>query len=162
MMMERDYVKYRTKPEGASEYNEWKTFKFDEIHKLIEEGIINGTLESFIEDKVLDKVDEINPRLSTVESKVSNLEVGKRDKSVKITKNDMDISSNANKLGLENLQDEVIQAITGNAPVNNVIADNAVVSEKIAEGAINIKHLNNDLKSLFFWIISMAVIIVLL
>lgn len=67
MMMERDYVKYRTKPEGASEYNEWKTFKFDEIHKLIEEGIINGTLESFIEDKVLDKVDEINPRLLNVE-----------------------------------------------------------------------------------------------
>src|SRR5690554_4634760 len=106
MKLERDYVMYRTKPEGTNEFNEWKIFNFDEIHELIEEGIIGGTLESFIEDRVLAKVDEINPRLSTVESKVSNLEVGKRDKSVKITKNDMDISANANKLGLENLQDE--------------------------------------------------------
>jgi len=67
MKLERDYVMYRTKPEGTNEFNEWKIFNFDEIHKLIEEGIINGTLESFIEDKVLDKVDEINPRLLNVE-----------------------------------------------------------------------------------------------
>src|SRR5690554_4283356 len=88
--------------------------------------------------------------LTELNNRVVALEQNKRDKSVKITKIDMDISANANKLGLENLQDEVIQAISGNAPVNNVIGDNAVVSEKIAEDAINIKHLNNDLKSLFF------------
>lgn len=51
----------------------WESIDIFEIHKLIEEGIISGTLESFIEDKVLDKVDEINPRLL-------NLEQNKADK----------------------------------------------------------------------------------
>lgn len=60
----------------------------------------------------------------------------KRDKSTKITNNDLDTSADANKIKLVNLSDEVTQAISGNAPVNNVIADGAVTTEKIANTSI--------------------------
>ena len=128
---------------GATKKIAGKKLKEEVVKNVVEDTIMIDVIKDEIGVKFQQVEQEYAPRLL-------NVEQNKRDKSVKITKIDMDISANANKLGLENLQDEVIQAISGNAPVNNVIGDNAVVSEKIAEDAINIKHLNNDLKSLFF------------
>lgn len=87
-----------------------------------------------------------------LDNRLRDLDNRKRDKSEKLTKDDFDISSNDKKIGLINLQDEVIQAITGNAPVNNVIADNAITREKIADGAVSpekTNFINNEVEVIF-------------
>lgn len=87
-----------------------------------------------------------------LDNRLLDLDRRKRDKSEKLTKDDFDISSNDKKIGLINLQDEVILAITGNAPVNNVIADNAITREKIADGAVSpekTNFINNEVEVIF-------------
>ncbi|UJS28492.1 SGNH/GDSL hydrolase family protein [Macrococcoides canis] len=49
-----------------------------------------------------------------------------------------DINTNLGKIGLQHLADEVIQAIAGTASVNAVIADGAVTTPKLANGAVSI------------------------
>lgn len=68
----------------------------------------------------------------------------KRDKSVTIKGTELDISADGNKVKLVNLADEVIQSITGNAPVNNVIADGAVGTTKIADSSVVGSKLGNN------------------
>lgn len=67
----------------------------------------------------------------------------KLNKTDKIPSSSLDTSSNANKIKLNNLADEVIQAITGNAPVNNVIEDNSITTEKLSDGSVHPSKLND-------------------
>lgn len=75
---------------------------------------------------------EVSDMLDSTKGLINN----KRDKDVKLTGSDMATNSDAVKLKLINLADEVIQAITGNTPVNNVIGNDAVVTEKIANKSV--------------------------
>lgn len=51
-------------------------------------------------------------------------------------------ASDADKVKLINLSDEVISAMSGNSPVRPEIGDGEIVSEKIADGAIDLKKIN--------------------
>lgn len=68
-------------------------------------------------------------------SKIGFLEEGKRNKSEKIKGTDLDITSDANKIKLINLSDEVQRAMSGEAATNPIIPDGGVTKEKIAPGA---------------------------
>ncbi len=68
----------------------------------------------------------------------------KRDKSVKINRDDMDTSSNSKKLGLNNLADEVHAAISGEAPANPIIPDGSLTTEKYADDSITVPKLNQE------------------
>lgn len=83
--------------------------------------------------------DELN-KAQKFENNLNN----KRDKSVKINRDDMDISSNSKKLGLNNLADEVHAAMQGNAPANPIIPDASLTSEKYADGSITASKLSQD------------------
>jgi hypothetical protein len=82
--------------------------------------------QTYITEKA--KTVDVNSALSLKAnlSDMTNSLSGKRDKTVKIISDDLDISDNTKKIKLINLSDEVTQAITGNAPVNNVLADTEV------------------------------------
>lgn len=67
----------------------------------------------------------------------------KRDKSIKITKDDMDTSSENTRLGLQNLSEEVHRAMSGNASVNPNIPNEGVTTEKLAPGSITTDKLHN-------------------
>lgn len=68
----------------------------------------------------------------------------RRDKSVKITKDDLDTSHDSKKIGLKNLSNEVLQAMTGNTSVNANIDDGSIVNEKYADESITPNKLNNS------------------
>ncbi|MDK0695975.1 BppU family phage baseplate upper protein [Clostridium perfringens] len=79
-------------------------------------------------------------------SKVQNFDNrinSKRDKSAKITRNDLDTSSNNSKIGLNNLADEVHQAMAGNSPVNPTIPDGSLTVEKYANNSVTIDKMTN-------------------
>jgi lysophospholipase L1-like esterase len=78
----------------------------------------------------------------------SELEL-KRDKSVPITGADLEISSDASKIKLINLADEVQQALTGNAPALSTIADYSVAKEKIATQGVTLGKLNPEIVNNF-------------
>lgn len=66
----------------------------------------------------------------------------KRDKSSLISRGDMDTGSDANKLGMNNLSDEVHQAMSGNAPVNPTIPNGSITTEKYADGSVSFEKLS--------------------
>lgn len=61
----------------------------------------------------------------------------KRDKSTKLTKEDLDMSSDSKKIGLNNLADEVHRAMSGNAQVNPIIPNGSITNEKYANKSIS-------------------------
>lgn len=69
----------------------------------------------------------------------------KRDKNVKITASDLDISSDEYKLGLENFKNEVLEYMTGGTPIpSNRPPKGGWVTEDIADEAINFRKLAED------------------
>ena len=58
-----------------------------------------------------------------------------------------DIDPNLGKIGLSLLSDDVIQAISGNAPVNPIIGDSAVTTQKLAVDAVDFDNINFVKKS---------------
>lgn len=69
----------------------------------------------------------------------------KRDKNVKITKSDMDTSSNESKLGIENLSNEVLDMIRGGTPIpSNRPPKGGWVTEDISDEAIVFNKLSED------------------
>ena len=77
---------------------------------------------------------------------VNNQLALKRDKSAKITNADLDISTDANKIKLVNLSDEVLQAMAGTTPVNVTPGPNSVTQEKIAPGAVTFEKINEAVR----------------
>lgn len=109
----------------------------DETNKKLDE--LSVKLKNIQDD--LDRTDlvtqgDLNERTHTkgyIDEKLKN----KRNKTDKINRSDMDISTDDNRLGLQNLSQEVHNAMSGNAPVNPDIADESITSEKIAPLSIN-------------------------
>ena len=60
----------------------------------------------------------------------------KRDKAVKLTASDLDISSDQGKIQLANLSDEVKQAMAGSTSIYASVADGSVTSEKYADNSL--------------------------
>lgn len=88
---------------------------------------------------------KVDPNLKTQSKEITGalneLNNTKRDKSVKITKHDLDISKNSTKIGIENLSDEVRQAMIGNTPIHSVIENKSITQEKIAPKTIREEHI---------------------
>lgn len=61
----------------------------------------------------------------------------KRDKSVKITSGDLDTSSDEAKIGLPNLKQSVIDAMTGNTSVSPTIPDRSINKIKLARKTLS-------------------------
>ena len=87
-----------------------------------------------------DKVENIKKDLN---SQIKEIDNNKRDKSTRIKNDDIDDSSDSSKIGLNKLKDEVISAITGNAPVNQVLGNRVVNSDKIALNSVKDENLEN-------------------
>lgn len=99
-----------------------------------------------------DRLNNTDEEMGNAIDDINLLYGGKRDKSIKITKNDMDISSNENKLGLNNLSDEVHRAMAGNSEVNPIIPDGSITYEKYAESSVGGDKTNSTVvaKTLLF------------
>ncbi|HIW31465.1 MAG TPA: DUF4795 domain-containing protein, partial [Candidatus Paenibacillus intestinavium] len=101
-----------------------------------------------LDDEVIsvkESVQDVSSQLAETEQQIDQLETTKanesdvnekfnlkRDKNVKINNSDLDISSDANKVKLINLSDEVHAAMAGTAPVNPVIPNVSITREKSA------------------------------
>lgn len=83
-------------------------------------------------NKIEEGIDEVNKKANQ-----------KRDNNVKINAYDLDVSSNAKKIQLNNLSEEVINAISGNASVNANIANDAITRNKYADRSITFEKLEN-------------------
>jgi hypothetical protein len=93
----------------------------------------------FMNKKKGESTEELQTKVGVLESSLAQSATAiesKRDKSTPIKGYEIDTSTDGNKVKLVNLADEVIQSITGNAPVNNVIADGAVGTTKYANSSI--------------------------
>lgn len=69
----------------------------------------------------------------------------KRDKSVLLTQADLSTSSEAHKLTMNHLSQDVKNAMTGTAPVSPNIADGSITTEKIAHDALSVTMLKEEL-----------------
>lgn len=70
----------------------------------------------------------------------------KRDKAVKLTASDLDISSDQGKIQLANLSDEVKQAMAGSTSIYASVADGSVTSEKYADNSLLYNKLRDNLQ----------------
>ena len=118
----------------------------------IKEGLSVGTMkiankyEIFTEeeiDAINNKIPELDERVGVIEDEIdeinSSLE-NKRDKHDKINQLDLDISSDIKKIQPHNLSDNVINMITGNAPVSPIVGNKSITFEKTA--FFNLAHRN--------------------
>lgn len=74
--------------------------------------------------------------LNNTNTRVTNVENNKRDKSEAIKGTELDISSDSNKVKLINLSDEVKQAMAGTTPINASVSNESLVEEKYADKSI--------------------------
>jgi lysophospholipase L1-like esterase len=102
---------------------------FVKIDDLIAKGIFDDLLQGMFE--------EINANVLSVTTLLS----GKIDKG-NVTANDINISSDSTKIGLNQLSDATRSAIAGTASVNAVPSNDGITSDKIAPNAIRKYHLN--------------------
>lgn len=104
-----------------------------QFHIYVAKGFSNRNVESSNEFgglvDALGKVQEIDNRFDQ-----------KRDKSTKLTSSDLDTSSDANKLTMNHLSDEVRKAMTGEAQVSPIIPAKSITTEKYADKSIGVLH----------------------
>lgn len=81
---------------------------------------------------LLDTMSNVSNNYSELSSKIDT----KMNRGDKIKSSQLDTSSNSSKIGLNNLADEVHQAMSGNAPVNPTIPNGSIVNEKYAKYSI--------------------------
>lgn len=98
---------------------------YDSLHKIIIDENQAANLQ--------DQVNQTNAHLEQ-----------KRDKSEKISQQDLDISSNSKKIQPYNLSDNVLSMITGQTPVANIIANKSVTPEKTTFFSLEHNNLNNS------------------
>ncbi|QSF32538.1 hypothetical protein ICR95_20950 [Priestia megaterium] len=65
-------------------------------------------------------------------------------------------TSQADRIGLQNLNDEVLQAMAGNTPINSIPADNSVTNPKYAPSSITNDKLSEDIKTKGYPFVSTA------
>ena len=111
----------------------------NDVNKILEDYTSSDNLTKIItdlDDKKADKEDitKLNDALKL-----------KRNNSDLITSSDMDTSSDETKIHIENLSQEVLNAMTGNAPVTSpAVPTGGWVTENIANGAITSSKLSNN------------------
>ena len=89
---------------------------------------------------------KIDENYQKVNAQLSNMIGTKRDINVKLTKDDMDISSDSVRLGLQNLNDEIHELFRGVGSVNAEILPNSITTELLADGCVtNEKNGDNGL-----------------
>lgn len=154
----RDFLRSAIKDNDVpTEYRIYSSLKIqnmiDELKVFLDENVgqIQALVKTFDEKKAdreeLEKMEEA--LLAVIEEKGDNTVImeileTKRDKNVKITRDDMDTSSDDKKLGLENLSKEVLDAMTGGAPIpSNRPPKGGWVTEDIADEAINFNKLSD-------------------
>ena len=96
-------------------------------------------------NKIEEAIDQINQNDKALDKRiVGNYNVltnGKMDKGVKIKGTELDTSTDANKIKMINLSDEVRNAMTGNASVSPVIDNLSITNEKYANNSIDYSKL---------------------
>lgn len=151
----RSMIKDNDVPTRYRIYSSEKIQKMiDELENLLNTGIGSCHNEATILAKnKADKRDleslrdaliaEIDERANTEE--MMEIINSKRDKSVKIKAEDLDTSSDENKLGIENFSQEVLDYMTGAKSIpSNRPPKGGWVTEDIADGAINFNKLAED------------------
>lgn len=127
---------------------------FDELETgmITELGLINNNI-LILDKKKANKIEleslrdaliaEIDKRANTEE--VLGMIDSKRDKNIKLTKEDMDTSSDEKKLGIENLSEEVLSVIRGGTPIpSNRPPKGGWVTEDFADESITFRKLAED------------------
>ena len=105
--------------------NKLNELAYGEPAYISDEGELYIGTESGVEKLTSNKeVKELSSQLDTIET-------NKLNKDDKIKSSQLAIDSNANKIKLINLSDEVQQALTGNAPALSVIPNKSITLEKI-------------------------------
>lgn len=104
-----------------------------EVGNIFDGWVQDGTFDTLINQSALKKV--IN-RLDETSSQLSDLKQSKRDKNKKLTKDDMDTSSDSVRLGLQNLNDEVHALFRGVGTVNTEIHPKSITTELLADGCV--------------------------
>lgn len=105
--------------------------KYDGRIAELENGKADKSTVTADLNKKADKTD-LTSLSKTTDEKLTT----KRDKNAKIRRSDMDTSTDANKLGLLNLSEEVQAAMAGTAPVIPMVPDGSITNDKIARGTI--------------------------
>lgn len=148
-----------------TEYRIWSSLKLnniiEEMKEELEEGI--GKVEGDMGDLqgnvvTIEQLEELKKELDKqIDDKIGRDEItseleNKRDKSVKITADDLDTSSDSAKIHIANLSQEVISAIVGGssvptnkAPIGGWVtedfADGSIISNKLAENFRYVAHI---------------------
>ena len=141
-------------PSESKVYSSQKVFNILEKHK--EEMNLDlsrtNTQIDFIKENYA-KTDNVNEQMKDIHDKMLTNEDlqgiksslnSKRDNNTPITRYDMDISADDNKIKLQNLSEEVLSAITGETPVSLVRSpQGGWTTEAIANKAITCDKLSN-------------------
>ena len=152
----RNFVKSIIKDtEVPTEYRIYSSFKIqtmiDELEEFLKIGV--GQVQDLVKkfDAIKANREELEQMekalIAIIEEKGDNTVImdileTKRDKNVKIKRSDMDTSSDDAKLGLENLAQEVLDAMTGGQLVpSNRPPKGGWVTEDLADGAVNYNKL---------------------
>ena len=107
-----------------------------------EQLIDTALIEADVVGKVDNKVTELTPQINDLTAQLAQTV-----RKGAITKNDFDTSSDSKKIGLNNLNDEARQAMTGNSPVFEGIPAKSLVEEYFADGSVTdrvIDYVNAD------------------
>lgn len=99
----------------------------------------NANVDVTIDDSI---VYASKRELHTVNNELDAVKTQKRDKTTKIKRDDLDITSDSAKIGLINLADEVRAAMAGTAPVSPEIEPDYVTSDHIAPKAVKDKNIS--------------------
>lgn len=130
-----EYGNYKkTKWETGDRISEVKLNKIEDAIDKVNKNEINNT--STLSKRITNNFNVISSELNL-----------KRDKNVKISSYDLDISTNDNKIKLNNLSEEVITAMSGDTSVAAIIPNNSITNEKYADGSISLEKLKGYIPS---------------
>lgn len=126
----------------------------DDLETFLEDGV--GETHRLVEELDKNKADRIElvnlkdalilelNKMANSDKMIEMIE-SKRDKSIKITVDDLDTSSDEVKLGLDNFKTEVLDYMIGGTPIpSNRPPKGGWVTEDIADRAINFRKLADD------------------
>ena len=113
-----------------------------EYAKKSDVDAIDASLDNKADKK---EVEKISSQLDTTKNDLTK----KRDITVKITNEDLDISNDSKKIQLLNLSDEVIGAMSGHTPVRPTLGEKEVTRDKIADFANDRLQVTDEVLSMY-------------
>ena len=112
-----------------------------EVATIFENWMEDGTFNTLINQTAFKKVNE---RLDITNAQLSDIEDNKMDKGGEIVVSQ--INKNKGKLDQTYMTDEFLSQIRGDAPLNAVIANGGVTTEKLADFSVNNKKIQTPLQ----------------